>query len=83
MPLTNANRWRCKIKRLKRGGDTVVTQTDKADTFSYTLIEATNVDVLKEVYGSTNVTGTLATGIVITANAKELEALFGCCVLKR
>ena len=58
------------------GGQTVlVTQTDKADTFTYTLIEATNVDVLKEVYGADNVTGDLTTagGITITANASELE----------
>lgn len=56
------------------GGDTVANvQTSKDDTFTYTLIEATNIDVLKEVYGQDNVTGTLDTGITIKANNKELE----------
>lgn len=56
------------------GGDTVLTLlTGREDTFSFTLIEALKADVLKLVYGDDNVTGSLAEGLSVSVNAKDLE----------
>lgn len=54
------------------GGDTVVTyQSAKPDTFKFKMIESLNPEVLKAVYGDSNVTGTLANGITVKVNANE------------
>jgi hypothetical protein len=56
------------------GGDVVlVSQKEKEDNFTYTLIE-TNINVLKEIYGAENVTGELKTGVTIKANSKPMES---------
>lgn len=54
------------------GGDTVLSiQSDYTDTFQFTLLEVLNTDVLKAVYGATNVSGALATGITVNVNSGE------------
>lgn len=54
------------------GGDTVsVVNKGKEDSFVYTMIEALNIDVLKEVYGDNNVTGDLESGITIKSSSDD------------
>lgn len=59
------------------GGDPVLyLQNEKEDLWAFTLIESGNEETLKAVYGDENVTGTAASGIAITANAKQQP---NCC----
>ena len=55
------------------GGDVVIVfQTEKTDTFAWSMIETLNVDVLKAYYGDDNVTGSLDDGIVVRSNAADM-----------
>lgn len=69
--LTNANTFDSEgIKEW--GGSTVLTiENNYEDTFSFTLIESLNVDVLKEVFGASNVSGTLSTGITVNVKPEQ------------
>lgn len=55
------------------GTDVLNVLTEKTDEWQCTLIEVLNVNVLKAIYGASNVTGTLTTGITVTANTDEQE----------
>ena len=54
------------------GGEIVLDNKEKAeDVFEFTLIETTNEDVLKAVYGTANVSGTLSAGLAVNVNDEE------------
>lgn len=54
------------------GGDIVLTTlTEKPDTFKFALMEAMSIAPLKAVYGDTNVSGDISTGITIHANSTQ------------
>lgn len=57
------------------GGDIVLnTLTGKDDKFTFKLIESLNTEVLKAVYGDSNVSGNLSDGIVVTAKSVVADA---------
>lgn len=66
--LTNANSPSSEQIRAWGGDIVLVTSSERPDTFAYTLLEVLNADVLKFVYGQSNVTGALSTGLTIKAN---------------
>lgn len=70
---TNSNTRDSETIKDWSGADIMTVQTGKTDEFSYTMLESLNEEVLKEVYGDDNVTGSLETGFEIKANAKELS----------
>ncbi|MDR1815644.1 MAG: phage tail protein [Clostridiales Family XIII bacterium] len=55
------------------GGEKVLTvRTSYSETYAFTLIESRNVDVLKNVYGEGNVTGTIDTGVTVQHTSEDL-----------
>ena len=57
------------------GGDIIlVAQTEKSDTFKFKMVEAKNIEAIKAVYGSDNVSGTLSAGVIVKANSKQTPA---------
>ena len=71
--VTNTNSPETEVLRAW-GGDVVLTvQNSKDDTFKIKLIEALNEDVLKVIYGSTNVSSTTE-GFSVEVTSDEAEA---------
>lgn len=71
--VTNTNSPSSDVIKAWGGDPVLVTQTEKTDTFGMTLLEVLNPEVLKAVYHSDNVSGSVAEGLTVKANAKEAE----------
>lgn len=63
------------VQKIKAwGGDTVlVIQSSKEDTFKFKLIEVLKKAVAEFVYGKSNVSGDVETGLTIQVNNKDVE----------
>ncbi len=71
--LTNSNKATTNNIKAWGGDQVLVVQSEKTDTFAFTLLEVLNTDVLSAIFGSSNVTGALATGVTVQVNADVQE----------
>lgn len=69
--LTNSNSPSSDSVKDWSGSTVAELNTEKPDTFSFTLLEAINEEVLKTVYGDANVTGALSTGLTVKSNNSD------------
>lgn len=72
--IVNANEISVDKKKAFGGQTVLITQTERGETFKFTLIETLNLDVKKALYGDSAVTGTLATGIATSVGTDEQPA---------
>lgn len=76
--VTNTNSPSCEDVKAWGGDIVLSTQTEKKDEWKFKLIEANNADVLKVIYGSDNVSGSLEEGLKVVANSNEVAASCWC-----
>lgn len=76
--VTNSNELDSENIKAWGGQVVLVTVTEKTDSFTFSLIESLNLDVLKAVYGDGNVTQASSGGMIsVTVNANEVaEAVY-------
>lgn len=67
--MTNSNSLSTDSVKAWGGDEVLVIDQGREDSFQFTLIDSLNVDVLKQVYGASNVSGTLETGITINVKS--------------
>ncbi len=72
--MTNGNSPETDKIKAWGGAVVLVIQKGKEDTFKMKLIESLNVNNIKAVYGSANVSGNLEDGIAVSVNAEEAES---------
>lgn len=73
--LTNANTFDSTDVKEWGGATVLAIANNFADTFTFTLLESMNIDVLKEVFGAGNVTGSaLSTGITVKVKPEQHSA---------
>lgn len=67
--LTNSNSINSDTIKAWGGDEVLVTQNGREVNFRFALLESTNAEVLKLVYGDENVTGTIAAGLSVAAKS--------------